>query len=624
MTRCPLVLQLIHKKEGDVYAVFDHQKGKKITDFKVVSNEITKRTNELAGSDKKIVNKPIYLTIHSPDVPNLTLIDLPGFTKIEMDDQNSNISNEIESLVLEYIQKENTIILAISPANYDIANSDGLQYAKKVDPNRDRTFGVMTKIDIMDKGTDACDYLSGKQYKLKHGYIGIKCRSQEDNNKGKTIKQALEEERKFFATHPAYKDFAETQGTEMLANKLSEILAEHIKKLMPNIEKLIKKNFDEYSKILGDLGSSVQCQNEYDAYEFLTKAIDQYCTKYKDLLDGNLEESFDTSYYGGSKIYQIFKYFGNKKIKTIDVLRDLTIEQILIEMRRAYGINPGLFIPEEACKSLIKKSIDAFKRPCEKCSRLVYNVLDESITLVMGDNLENRKQLRMFIHDNMEKLIEKNYNSLREFIEQRIEAEKSYINYDDDDFMLLKPYIITEKDPENETLNYLKTNFGIDYALFMKDRVYTDINAAITLSKKQNGYNSRNKYFGAYDSDEDESDNWKIEGGVNLSHGLGDDDYKNIMSMKRVIHSYFAILKKEFKASVPKYIVQFLVSKTISNMRTVLQMALTKHKDQMGLVYEDPDIKTKREIALNNIKQLKVAMKALKSVKRGRETFYEE
>ena len=155
MTRCPLVLQLIHKKEGDVYAVFDHQKGKKITDFKVVSNEITKRTNELAGSDKKIVNKPIYLTIHSPDVPNLTLIDLPGFTKIEMDDQNSNISNEIESLVLEYIQKENTIILAISPANNDIANSDGLLYAKKVDPQRERTFGVMTKVDIMDAGTDA-------------------------------------------------------------------------------------------------------------------------------------------------------------------------------------------------------------------------------------------------------------------------------------------------------------------------------------------------------------------------------------------------------------------------------------------------------------------------------------
>ena len=120
----------------------------------------------------------------------------------------------------------------------------------KVDKERERTFGVMTKIDIMDKGTDAWDFLSGKNYKLKHGYIGVKCRSQDDNNKNKSIKKALEEERQFFATHPAYKDFADTQGTEVLALKLSELLASHIQKLLPNIEKLIKKNLDEYKSIL--------------------------------------------------------------------------------------------------------------------------------------------------------------------------------------------------------------------------------------------------------------------------------------------------------------------------------------------------------------------------------------
>ena len=276
VTRCPLILQLIHEKDGDVYAVFEHLGAKNIKDFNEVRKEIMKRTDKLAGSDKKIVNKPIYLTIHSPDVPNLTLIDLPGFTKIEMDDQNSNISSEIESLVLEYIQKDNTIILAISPANNDIANSDGLQYAKKVDPDRKRTFGVMTKLDIMDKGTDACDYLKGKLYKLEHGYIGVKCRSQQDNQNKKTIKQALEEERKFFATHPAYKDFDATQGTEMLAKKLSVILDEHIKLLLPSIEKLIAMNLEQLSTRLENLGDVVHCNNELDTYEFLMKVIDEY------------------------------------------------------------------------------------------------------------------------------------------------------------------------------------------------------------------------------------------------------------------------------------------------------------------------------------------------------------
>lgn len=250
VTRCPLILQLIHSHHNPPEASFDHLADTIFTDFNEVRNEIARRTTELAGSEKKIVNKPIYLKIQSSEVPNLTLIDLPGFTKIDMDDQTNDICANIENLVMEYISKENTIILAISPANNDIANSDALQFAKKVDPDRERTFGVMTKIDIMDKGTDACDYLSGKNYKLKHGYIGVKCRSQEDNNKNKSIRQALQEERQFFASHPAYKDFADTQGTEMLAKKLSELLASHIQASLPKIETLIKKNFDEYTSIL--------------------------------------------------------------------------------------------------------------------------------------------------------------------------------------------------------------------------------------------------------------------------------------------------------------------------------------------------------------------------------------
>ena len=258
VTRCPLILQLINNEEGDEkYATFSHKDGQVYKDFKEVTKEIELRTDELAGSEKKIVDKPIYLTICSPDIPNLTLIDLPGFTKLSTDDQDASICYEIESLVMKYIEQENTIILAISPANGDIANSDGLAYAKKVDPDRDRTFGVMTKIDIMDKGTDACDFLSGKLYKLKHGYIGVKCRSQADNNNGMSIQQALEEEKKFFASHPAYKKFADTQGTLMLAKKLSELLEKHIIKQLPYIQDLIKKNLRDYRKILRGIGKEV-------------------------------------------------------------------------------------------------------------------------------------------------------------------------------------------------------------------------------------------------------------------------------------------------------------------------------------------------------------------------------
>jgi replication fork clamp-binding protein CrfC len=308
VTRCPLILQLQQNKENDEKtASFSHLPGEVFTDFAQVTREIIRQTDELAGSSKKIVDEPIFLTVTSPSVPNLTLIDLPGFTKLSTDDQSATICEDIENMVMRHIKEENTIILAISPANGDIANSDGLAYAKKVDPKGDRTFGVMTKIDIMDKGTDACDFLSGKIYKLKHGYIGVKCRSQQDNNDNKTITQSVEEEKKFFENHPAYCKFADTQGTEMLAKKLSDLLEKHIIKQLPKIEDLIQQNYEEYNKILKGIGKEATCTTECGALEYATRIIDEYKQAYIDFILNAGESTADSSYSGGSQIYQIFK-----------------------------------------------------------------------------------------------------------------------------------------------------------------------------------------------------------------------------------------------------------------------------------------------------------------------------
>jgi dynamin 1-like protein len=75
--------------------------------------------------------------------------------------------------------------MAVSPANQDLANSDALKLARRVDPFGERTIGVLTKIDIMDKGTNCLDVIQGKVYPLKLGYIGVVNRSQNDIKMGK-------------------------------------------------------------------------------------------------------------------------------------------------------------------------------------------------------------------------------------------------------------------------------------------------------------------------------------------------------------------------------------------------------------------------------------------------------
>ncbi|MEE6505614.1 hypothetical protein FKM82_005584 [Ascaphus truei] len=204
------------------YAEFLHCKGKKFTDFDEVRQEIEAETDRLTGTNKGISSVPINLRVYSPMVLNLTLVDLPGMTKVPVGDQPSDIEFQIRDMLMQFATKENCLILAVSPANSDLANSDALKIAKEVDPQGQRTIGVITKLDLMDEGTDARDILDNKLLPLRRGYIGVVNRSQKDIDGKKDIQAALGAERKFFLSHPSYRHLAERMGTPYLQKALNQ------------------------------------------------------------------------------------------------------------------------------------------------------------------------------------------------------------------------------------------------------------------------------------------------------------------------------------------------------------------------------------------------------------------
>jgi hypothetical protein len=82
----------------------------------------------------------------------LTLVDLPGLTKVPVGDQPRDIEKQIRDMLMKYISKPACIILAVTAANQDLANSEGLKMAREVDPEGNRTIGVLTKVDLMCAG----------------------------------------------------------------------------------------------------------------------------------------------------------------------------------------------------------------------------------------------------------------------------------------------------------------------------------------------------------------------------------------------------------------------------------------------------------------------------------------
>lgn len=120
-----------------------------------------------------------------------------------------------------------SIILAISPANVDLANSESLKLARSVDPSGRRTIGVLTKLDLMDQGTNALDILTGRVYPLKLGFIGVVNRSQHDIQEHKAMQDALDAEEDFFKQHHGYRNIAHRCGTRFLAKTLNQVCQIH-------------------------------------------------------------------------------------------------------------------------------------------------------------------------------------------------------------------------------------------------------------------------------------------------------------------------------------------------------------------------------------------------------------
>ena len=143
--------------------------------------------------------------------------------------------------------------MAVTPANQDLANSDALKLARKVDPHGERTIGVLTKVDLMDEGTDCLSIIQGKVYPLKLGYVGVVCRSQKDILAGKPIKEALDLESLFFRTNSKYTPIASRMGTPYLCRTLNMIIVKHIKKCLPVIRSQITSMLYKKEKELRSL-----------------------------------------------------------------------------------------------------------------------------------------------------------------------------------------------------------------------------------------------------------------------------------------------------------------------------------------------------------------------------------
>ncbi|CAA2965353.1 dynamin-related 5A-like [Olea europaea subsp. europaea] len=423
VTRRPLVLQLHRIDEGREYAEFGHLPRKRFTDFAAVRKEIADETDRETGRSKQISSVPIYLSIYSPNVVNLTLIDLPGLTKVAVEGQPESIVHDIENMVRTYIEKPNCIILAISPANQDLATSDAIKISREVDPKGERTFGVLTKIDLMDKGTDAVDILEGKAYKLQFPWIGVVNRSQADINKNVDMIAARRREREYFAQTPEYKHLAHRMGSEHLGKVMSKHLESIIKSRIPGLQSLINKTIIELESESSRLGRPVATDAGGKLYMIMEIVR---------IFDGIFKEHLDGVRSGGDKIYNVFDNQLPAALKRLQFDKHLAMENVRKLITEADGYQPHLIAPEQGYRRLIETALVTIKGPAEASVDAVHGILKELVQKSISETVELKQypSLRVEVGHAAIESLERMRDESKKATLQLVEMECSYLTVD--------------------------------------------------------------------------------------------------------------------------------------------------------------------------------------------------
>lgn len=628
VTRRPLILQLINRappappqmngvngtletsdKESNVdeWGEFLHIPGQKFFDFNKIRDEIVKETDSKTGRNAGISPAPINLRIYSPNVLTLTLVDLPGLTKVPVGDQPRDIEKQIKEMVLKQIQKPNAIILAVTAANTDLANSDGLKLAREVDPEGQRTIGVLTKVDLMDDGTDVVDILAGRIIPLRLGYVPVVNRGQRDIANNKTISFALENEKNFFDNHRAYKNKASYCGTPYLARKLNLILMMHIKNTLPDIKSRISSTLQKYTSELNQLGDSMLGNSANIVLQMIT----EFCNEYRTVLDGNNQELSSIELSGGARISFVFHELysnGVKAVDPFDQVKDIDIRTILYN---SSGSSPALFVGTTAFELIVKQQIKRLEDPSLKCVSLVYDELVRILTNILQKPILRRyPALKEKFHNVVISFFKKAIDPTNNLVRDLVNMEACYVNTGHPDFLNGHRAMAIVNERHNAAKpTQVDPKTGRPLPPAVPPRAASP---SLDLPQSDQG-----GFFGSFFAPKNKKKMAAMDSPppqLKASGTLSEKEANEVEVIKLLINSYFNITRRTMIDMVPKAIMLKLVQHTKEDMQRELLENMYRTNELDDLLKESDYTIRRRKECLQMVESLSKASEIVSQV----------
>lgn len=660
VTRRPLILQLYNTRlgnpalpatdgtsedfenteAGEEWGEFLHQPHKKFYDFGSIRREIVQETDRTTGRNKGVDHEPIHLKIYSPRVLALTLVDLPGIAKVPVGDQPVDIEKQIRDMCLHYISNPNAIILAVTSANTDLANSDALQLAQMADPSGNRTVGVLTKIDLMDPGTDCSDILMNRVIPLRRGYIAVVNRGQKDIVSDSSIRDGLKKEEQFFKKHAVYskdRSLLSKCGTSRLSKTLNTMLMHHIRDCLPDLKARITHMMSDVNQEVEALGNAAHNASRSTRGAALLKLLSKFATNFGALLDGkgckDLEKSkrlanggkpyVATELEGGARISFIFTDVFAASLSGVGAFDTLNDDEVRTTIRNANGTRPALFVPEISFDILVRKQIARLEQPGVECVDLIYEELQRIAAQSEPNELTRFPVLRDRMTEVVHTLLRRCLGPTQMMIANLVKIELAYVNTSHPDFIggsQAVARLMGKAGKDNSKRQQVAQTVGIGGTISSSSNNFDDEqneNEAPEGMEKNGGIMNFIFRGGEIQKASLLKDDPGKQGGISNEVHLPqvpdtmkpsdvpstDRERVEMDVIKSLIESYFGIVRKNFTDMVPKTIMYFLVNHVRESLQNELVSELYRDAEMGVLLQEAEDIAVRRQTC-NEMKSL--------------------
>lgn len=439
VTRRPIELTLVNTPGAvDEYGEFPDLGLKRITDFTSIQRTLTE-LNLAVPASECVSDDPIHLTIYSSNVPDLSLIDLPGYIQVVGHDQPLELKQKISDLCDKYIQAPN-VILAISAADVDLANSTALRASRRVDPRGERTIGVVTKMDLVDPIRGAA-ILTNRQYPLRLGYVGVVSKAPPASglfkkSSSNLLSSITKHENAYFSAHPLEfgSDAGVSVGTTSLRKKLMTVLEQTMSSSLQGTSDAIRQELEE---------AAYEFKVQYNdrpmsAESYLAESLDAFKHLFKQF----------TEEFGRPEMHQLLKHELDQKV--LDLLAARYWNKPVVDLLQPPEETDKLAdLPKAAPDSLYwHRQLDASTSALTKLGvgRLATTVVATSLQanierLLDQSNFANHPFARQTIMEAASTILDERFYSTSDQVENCIKPFKFEIDIDEREWSQGKQHV---------------------------------------------------------------------------------------------------------------------------------------------------------------------------------------